>query len=192
VPFTCPQGYSIERLAAHHNRTLFTCEEDALTRYLREQAGQEKSKGVSATHVLLGSEKDRVIGFCTIAKANVPLTNFPGIFARKLTRQTLVPATLIARIAVDSNYRGRRLGELLLLYGLYVGYTLSADSGSAVVIVDAKNDRAISFYGKYGFQKLPVESRAQTFPNIIRVWRPRSNRYPCRMFLPMNEVKKLI
>jgi len=80
--------------------------------------------------------------------------------AARLPRYPVVPATLIGRLAVDKRYRGKGIGELLLMDALARCAQVSKQVACAAVIVDAKDDTAKRFYIKYGFIELPgVENR---------------------------------
>lgn len=79
----------------------------------------------------------------------------PQDIAMRLPKYPIVPATLIGRLAVSTAFRGQGIGEHLLVDALHRSLTLSKQIASAAVIVDAKDDRAMSFYRKYGFLELP-------------------------------------
>jgi len=169
VLFKCPDGYSVERLTRTHDRKVFCCGETQLDRYIREQASQDAEKSISATHVLTLSDDPVVIAYCTLASAQIVLEQLPSKIAQKLTKQPLVPATLLARLAVDKNHKGKKFGELLLMYALYTSLQLSSDIGTCAVVVDPKYG-SVNFYAKFGFIAL-VDST--------------------RMFLPMETIKKM-
>lgn len=68
------------------------------------------------------------------------------------------PAVKIARLAVDSGFRGRKLGEMMV--DLSVGIVKNAimpHVGCRFVVVDSKRS-AIGFYEKAGFTLLDTES----------------------------------
>jgi len=79
---------------------------------------------------------------------------------------------LIGRLAVDQRYRGRRLGEYLLVNALKRCLKLSQEIGAIAVLVDAKDEGAVRFYGRYGFRRFED--------------RPRS------LYLPMAEIQLLV
>ena len=83
----------------------------------------------------------------------------------------MVSATLLGRLAVSTDFRGQRIGETLLMDALHRSLELSRQVASAGVIVDAKDDSAVSFYKKYGFLELPTVKR--------------------RLFLPMGTIERL-
>ncbi|MGH9598232.1 MAG: GNAT family N-acetyltransferase, partial [Terracidiphilus sp.] len=78
----------------------------------------------------------------------------PDEVARRLARYPVVSATLLGRLAVASNLRGQGLGRTLLLDALRRALAHSAHVASAGVVVDAKDENAVTFYSKYGFVPL--------------------------------------
>lgn len=171
-----PAGYTLERLdTAVHERTTFSCGVPALDRYLLSQAGQDQNKHTAACHVLVeattaGLTQRPVVGFVSLANAELPLTNAPPSL-KKITKQPRLPALILARMAVDRQHKGQGLGEFLLKYALKSACEISEVSGCAAVLVDAKDEGVKSFYVKYGFEPLPE--------------------LPLRLFIPVATVKKL-
>ncbi len=146
--------YAIEMLASHHERSRFRCGADALDRYLQQQAGQDARRRVASPYVLVQA-KDRVItGFYTLANAGLNLTDLPPELAKKLPRYPQLPATLLGRLAVDLEHRGRGLGEFLLLDALRRSLHSSETTAAYAVVVDAKDDSAAKFYRTFGFLPL--------------------------------------
>ena len=159
----------IEPLESRHDRAGFSCGVETLDRYLRRQARQDQEKRVAAIFVLArGSE---VLGFYSLSAANVRLSELPEMTARKLPKYPVVPATLLGRLAVSREHRGRRLGELLLLDALRRSLDNSRQVASFAVLVDAKDEEVRLFYKAYGFLDLPGT--------------------PLRLFLPMATVALL-
>ncbi len=70
---------------------------------------------------------------------------------QKLPKYPFLPATRIGRLAVSVDFRGRRLGDLLLMDAWRRCIAASLQVASAAVIVDAKNDQAAAFYKRHGF-----------------------------------------
>lgn len=120
-----PRGYSIECLnTAVHNREDFYCGVEALDTFLRAQASQNQSKNISVTHVLLLEENVQpeattrpVIGYVTLVNSVLPLAEASDR-VKKLTRLAMLPAILLARMAVDHRHQGKKLGEFLLMYAV--------------------------------------------------------------------------
>lgn len=66
-----------------------------------------------------------------------------------------LPAVLLGRLAVDKNYKGKRLGEYLLLDALKKSFEVSLSYiGAMAVIVDPLDADAEKFYAKYDFIRL--------------------------------------
>ena len=165
-----PPEFHIEPLGPHHDRAGFLCGVEALDNYLKKQARQDVKKRVAAVFVLTPDGKT-VGGYYSLSQFSVDLGMLPQDIAKRLPRYPVMPATLIGRLAVNTAFRGQGLGELLLLDALHRSLTLSQQIASAAVIVDAKDERAMSFYRKYGFLELPSIAS--------------------RLFLPMATVEQL-
>lgn len=165
-----PLRFWIEPLAAKHNRAAFSCGVGALDNYLHNQAGQDLKKRAAVPFVLTNDGKT-VAGYYTLSQFAVELDAVPQEIAKKLPKYPMVPATLLGRLAVSNEYRGQKLGELLLMDALKRSLDSSIQVASAAVVVDAKDDAAITFYKKYGFLDLPKIER--------------------RLFLPMGTIEQL-
>ena len=163
--------FFVEPLKKNHDRTGFSSGSVPLDAYFQRQASQDIDKKVAATFVLRDAERGAIAGFYTLSSTAVPLDEFPSVIIKKLPKYPLVPATLLARLAVHSAYKGRRLGEFLLIDALKRSLNHSKEVGSAAVVVDAKDDTARKFYLKHQFIELPDQ--------------------PKRLFLPMRTIEKL-
>lgn len=152
----------IESLAAHHDRSSFFSGVEALDRYFHRQAGQDQQKRVAATFVL--SQGAQVLGFYTLSATSVQLAELPESIAKKLPKYPTVPATLLGRLAVSDTHRGRGYGAFLLLDALRRSLEHSREVASFAVVVDAKDDRARSFYHVHGFLPLPATQRRLFLP----------------------------
>jgi predicted GNAT family N-acyltransferase len=152
------------------NRAAFSCGEQALDTYFKKQASQDIKRRVGAVFIVI-DENNVIAGYYSLSSTAVLLKDLPADISNKLPKYPLVPSTLLGRLAVDERYRGYRLGEYMLIDALKRALEASQEIGSAAVIVDAKNQKAKTFYLKYGFIELPDQ--------------------PFRLFLPMGTVAKL-
>jgi predicted GNAT family N-acyltransferase len=84
----------------------------------------------------------------------------------------MVKATLLGRLAVDQTFRGRRLGEKLLIDGLDRALLAGRTVASAAVVVDARDETSAAFYARYGFIAFPDQ--------------------PLRLFIAMKTVEQLV
>jgi GNAT superfamily N-acetyltransferase len=69
----------------------------------------------------------------------------------------LIPGYLIARLAIDASRRGQGYGEQLLLDALGKAIAASEIGGGRIIVVNAIDDEAPSFYKHYHF--VPVRNR---------------------------------
>ena len=164
-----PHNFKIEPLGKNHDRAAFSCGQESLDQYLKAQAGQATSKNLAAVFVLTPDGR-KIAGYYTLSSYAVKLDEIPEEIARKLTRMQEIPATLLGRLARSVDFRGQRIGEVLLVDALNRALQNSVQVASWAVVVDAKDDQAADFYKRYGF--IP-------FPNK-----------PNRLFLPMNSIRK--
>jgi predicted GNAT family N-acyltransferase len=86
----------------------------------------------------------------------------PQALAKKLPRYPDVPIARLGRLAVDTKFRGRKLGAVLL----WDAIQRAARSEVIVygVMVDAKDNAAATFYEHHGFIKLSPDARQLILP----------------------------
>ena len=156
--------YQFEPLDRHHDRAAFSCGVPELDRYLQRQARQDVQRHVAAVFVLLDGEEGKIAGYYTLSATVIGLSDLLDDLARRLPRYPDLPAVLLGRLAVDSHYQGQRLGEVLLMDALTRALTQSQQIAALAVIVDAKNEAAVGFYQRYGFQQLVGQPRRLFFP----------------------------
>jgi len=155
-----------------HNRAAFSCEHEPLNRYLREQASQDIKKRVTAVYVLTPDGKT-IAGYYTLSQYAIDAGELPPETIQKLhfPRYDKLPATLLGRLARSQEFKGKGVGELLLMGALTRALDHSRNIASLVVVVDAKDEKAKAFYRSYGFVDLPD--------------------HPNRLFLPMRSIEQL-
>jgi ribosomal protein S18 acetylase RimI-like enzyme len=156
----------------NHDRAAFFCGSESLDRYLKQQASQDVEKRVAAVFVLT-SDGITIAGYYTLSQYSVAVGDLsPEVLRRiKPPRYPELPATMLGRLARSTGFKGRRLGELLLMDALKRALDHSRSIASVGVIVDAKDHRASLFYASYGFAELPE--------------------HPNRLFMPMATIAKL-
>jgi hypothetical protein len=160
--------YRMERLAAHHDRSTFSCGVQAIDTYLQRQARQDSDRNLAAVYVLTPDSRT-VTGFYTLSAASILPADLPEAISKKLPRLP-TPATLLGRMGVDERARGQLAGKFLLLHALWRACLGSQQIASWGVLVDAKVG-ARAFYLKYEFSPLAIQSD--------------------RLFLPMKTIEKL-
>jgi GNAT superfamily N-acetyltransferase len=138
-----------------HDRRSFQCDVEPLDRYLHVQAGQDQRRHIAVCFVLPDAARSRLAGYYTLSAFSVVGEALPNAIRKKLPRYGQIPCTLLGRLAVDREYRGRGIGGHLLVDALNRALLQSAEVASWAVIVDAGDDAAQQFYSRYGFNALP-------------------------------------
>ena len=150
--------YAINPFERKHDRKMFCCGNDALDRYLREQASQDVKKRVAAIYVLTEASGNTVMGYYSLTSGSVDIGEWPETLKKKLPLYPVVPVTLLGRLAVDKKHHGKRLGEYLLMDALWRCSTAAKKIASVAVIVDAIDHKARRFYEHYDFRMFPKQS----------------------------------
>ena len=155
-----------------HDRAAFSCEQESLDRYLKEHATQDIKKRVAAVYVLTPDGKT-IAGYYTLSQYAIEAGKLPPELIQQLhlPKYDKLPATLLGRLARSKEFKGRGLGELLLMGALKRALDHSRNIASVAVVVDAIDENARAFYRRYGFLDIP-------------------NR-PNRLFLPMKTVAQI-
>ena len=144
--------FRVALLDASHDRSTFDSGTPALDRYVREQATQDMRRRVASCFVALADDQ-RIAGYYTLASASVPLTELPPETTRKLPRYRAVPTVHMGRLAVDRAFKGQGLGGALL--GDALARVARSEIAAYALVVDAKDEVAVSFYRHHGFIALP-------------------------------------
>src|SRR6185437_16052296 len=149
--------FTIEPLAAIHDRSGFACASAPLDCYFREQASQDIKRRVATCFVAVDLKKRDVAGFYTLTAASVVLDALAPELVKKLPRYPVVPAALLGRLAIATRSQGKGLGAALLADALL--RVARVEMGVFAMLVDAKDDDAQRFYEKHGFVLLAGEQR---------------------------------
>jgi ribosomal protein S18 acetylase RimI-like enzyme len=154
-----PAPFRFEALTDGHERSAFRCGDEALDRYFQTQVTQDIRRRITNCFVVVEAATKRVAAYYTLSAASIPLVDLPPDEAKRLPRYPTLPAVRIGRLAVDQRFQRRGLGELMLINAVH--RTIGDAAAAFALLVDAKNDKAIAFYRRYGFR--PVTGRPRTF-----------------------------
>jgi GNAT superfamily N-acetyltransferase len=144
----------IEKLDRTHAVDDFDCGKEALDRFLIRHALQSQQAGASSTYVALDGE--RVVGFYSLAVGEIAYADAAERLTKGMARHP-VPVMLLARLAVASDYQGRRLGAGLLKDAMVRTLQAADIAGIRAVVVHAKDEQARTFYERYGFAQSPTD-----------------------------------
>jgi GNAT superfamily N-acetyltransferase len=150
----------IRQIRESDDRNSFDCGVASLNEWIRHVANQHQKKNFSRTYVAtVAAAPDTIAGYYALAATAVETDGMP---ASRLPRR--VSAVLLARLAVDTRYRGQGLGEYLLAHALDVVLRTADAVGVQCVLVDALDDNAAGFYRKYGFEPFTQSPRRLFLP----------------------------
>ena len=147
-----------------HIRSNFCCGKESLDTYIRKQASQDLKKRVSTIFVLIDDPDMHILAYYTLSSYTIDIAALEESFAKRLPRYPALPATLLGRLAVDNDQKGKRFGELLLIDALQKSLSASMQVASLAVIAEALDERALSFYIKYGFKQFNQETMKLYLP----------------------------
>jgi GNAT superfamily N-acetyltransferase len=145
-------SHRIEPLADGHDLDTFTCRHPTLDTWLREHAHQATRQG-TRTYVLIEGATQAVVGYFAIAPHLVERDDMPRRVGRSTPRQ--IPAILLAKLALHERLHGQGLGAELLIHALTTILSAARSAGGRLIIVDAIDDNAASFYRAHDFEPTP-------------------------------------
>ena len=154
----------IEPLKSIHNRAGFHCGVESLDRYLSKQAGQDIKRSISRVFVATQREEpEKVIGFYSPNALSIELNQLPEKLVRKLPKHP-IPAALIGKLAVCNAAQGKGIGKMLLADAIKRTLSVGEQIAIYAIVVDAINEKAKSFYERYGFTRLSDNSSRLFLP----------------------------
>jgi GNAT superfamily N-acetyltransferase len=139
-------------------RVGFSCGSASLDRYFATQVTQDVRRRVTSCLVAIEVATGIVAGFYTLAAASISISDLPQTVIKKLPRYPTLPAIRVGRLAVDLRFAGKGLGGALLADAAERG--LRAEVAAFALLVDAKDEQAVSFYEHHGFQRLASHPRS--------------------------------
>ncbi|HUW40508.1 MAG TPA: GNAT family N-acetyltransferase [Rectinemataceae bacterium] len=148
----------------------FDCGYPVLNEYFRLYALKNDRLSIGKTFVAV-DEDEGVVGYMTLASAQVEARSLPEAMRAKLPRYP-VPAFRIAKLAIDTRFQGAGAGSWLLRQALEKALSVSAEVGLYAVIVDTIDEKAKGFYRKYGFEAF--------------------SEYPLTLFLPLATIARAL
>lgn len=144
----------VRPLTGGHDRQGFDCGRQELNDWLRQVPRQHQDKGLSKTFVAVREEAPtRICGFYALTLAELENRHLPESWRKKLPRR--IPGVRLGRLAVERQYQGQGLGELLLIDALSRAQRIYAEAGGIGLFVDALDEQAAGYYRNFGFKASP-------------------------------------
>lgn len=139
-----------EPVSKKHDRKSFDCGDPSMNDFLQRYARQSHESGAAKTFLAIDNGDDKsILGFYSLAPGALAYADAPETLRRGLARYD-VPGFRLARIATDIRYQGHGLGGQLLAAAARRCLRVAAQVGGVMIIIDAKNERAATWYREYG------------------------------------------
>lgn len=163
-------AFVFEPLGDQHNRAAFSCGVEALDQYFcGDPIRQDMSRKLAAAFVMT-HDRTAVAGFYTLSSLSIAGADLPEKLAKRLPSRLPIPATLLGRMGIHVNWKGKGLGTDLLMDALYRALQATQAVASWAVVVDAK-EGVREFYLKHEFIPFPAS--------------------PSRLFLSMKTIEQM-
>jgi GNAT superfamily N-acetyltransferase len=147
-------AHRTERLARHHDLDHFGSGNQVLDFWLKNHAWAAQQMDSARTFLLI--DVDQVIGYFSLTMGSVLRDEAPAKLVRGLPGYP-VGMVLLARLAVDRGHQGRGFGSILLAEALRKALAAGEVAAARLVVVDAIDAKAVSFYARRGFIALPED-----------------------------------
>lgn len=135
---------------AHHDVADFSCGNEMLDRWLVRNAGQNQRRDAARTFVVTADGS--VVAYYTLVAGQIRHDDAIAPVRKGLSRHFPIPVAVLARLAVDHRRQGHGIGAFLLSDALARICRAAEDVAVRAVIVHAIDDRAASFYERFGFR----------------------------------------
>jgi GNAT superfamily N-acetyltransferase len=139
-----------EPLGSEHDISALDCGVPSLNDWLKEQARRAQASDTARTYVWL-SEGAVVVAYYAVTPTQVGRGEISGGMAGGVS---LVPAYLLARLALDKALQGQGLGAELLHDALTLLVRAAEYAAARLIVVDALDEKAAKFYRRHDF--IPV------------------------------------
>ncbi len=141
-------------LTKNHIVENFDCGHPLLNSWLKRFAWQNQQANAARTYV--ACLEDRVVGFYSLAVGSVEHAEAPIRIKKGLAGHP-IPVMILARLGVDINYQGMKIGKGLLKDAILRTIQASQYAGIRAILVHAKDELVQKFYKGFGFESSPVD-----------------------------------
>jgi GNAT superfamily N-acetyltransferase len=142
---------------SRHDRNNFDCGNDDLNNWLAKTANQAQERHRSSRTHVLTEDGRTILGYYSLASQSVALDAVPAGLAKG--HRFPIPAVILARLAIAKDHQQQGLGERLLADAVTRALAVGLEIGVALLVVDAKDEKAVQYYERFGFVRWPTEGR---------------------------------
>jgi GNAT superfamily N-acetyltransferase len=148
-------GYTpVRKLAATDQVDALDCGQAALNQFLQRYALVNQKANSAQTYVCC--QGDVVVGFYSLVVGSADPLATPSRVMKGLARHP-VPVMILARLAVDQEHQGKKLGQALLKDALLRIAQAADIAGIRYLLVHAKDDAARRWYETWEFEPSPTD-----------------------------------
>jgi GNAT superfamily N-acetyltransferase len=147
-------SYRIESLADGHDLDAFACGHRTLDIWLKQHARRATRQG-TRTYLLIEEATGAVAGYFALAPHLIERDAAPRRMGRGAPQR--IPAILLAKLALHERLHGQGLGVELLVHALTTILAAARSAGGRIVVVDAIDESAASFYRAHDFEPSPTD-----------------------------------
>ena len=140
----------IEPIAKEHNVRKFRSDEAGIDNYLRSHAKKNSLYGYGRTYVAIKPGHSRVWAYYTLAANHLDVSTYPS--ADGCPQRIAI--ALLGRVGVDKSIQNIGVGQKLMGHAFQTTLDASEKIGIHAIVLDAKNERLVAYYTKFGFEKL--------------------------------------
>lgn len=130
-------------------RNSFSCSSEPLENYFHKYVTQDIKKGLAKCFVLIDEKQAKIIGYYTLSALSVSIIDIPQERIKNIPYPN-IPAVLVGRLAVDTNFQNQGYGKFLVADAIH-RIKNNTTIGAAILVVEAIDDNAVSFYKWLGF-----------------------------------------
>ena len=170
-----PHSLRVRPLRQDDDAGPFRCGRPELDRWLAEFAWASQRRRTAATQVLVPAHETdtggTILGYYSLASTAIVTDDLPRRLGRG--QPAVLPAFLLARLAIDRLLRGQGVGGALLAHAVATADRASGLVAARLLVVDAIDDAAAAFYTHHGFTALTQDhGRTRLVAVISRLaWR---------------------
>jgi GNAT superfamily N-acetyltransferase len=155
-------------LRGGHKLSDFDCGEEVLNIWLRKRALPAIAARTANTFVVCRGR--RVVGYFALANGAVAHKETSAKVRRNVPDP--IPATILARLAVDKTEQRRGLGQELLQEAMKRALAGAKHSAARILVVHAINSKTVRFYMSNGFRLLGGGATTPAEGEIIALYMP--------------------
>lgn len=151
-------------LGPEHSVEAFTCGDQDIDRFLREQAAVEQGLKLSQVYVSAGPGLE-VMAYFTLSPVTARVER--ALLSRLGVGSIPYPVLggfLLGRLGVASSLQGRGIGEALVMRAAQIAKRESEVVGGAFLAVDPKSERLARWYAQQEFVTLGAKTRRMVLP----------------------------